>query len=112
MPGGEQRSGKTSLDDMSLAEVGPRMCLNPIKIFSGSHFGATLYNNPQFMTPTAMRIEAKKELQEKYTNRVQARSDRKEYVDDVVKGVKDILRKDHVRNVFRTTLSENGMEED
>lgn len=33
VPGGEQKTGKASLDDMSLAEVGPRMCLNPVKVY-------------------------------------------------------------------------------
>ena len=112
VPGGEQRQGKSSLDDMSLAEVGPRMCLNPIKIFSGSHSGASLYSNASFMTPTAMRVQARKHVQDKYANKVRAREERKEYVDNVVKRVKDAEVRDGLRNVFKRDHSDDDDEDD
>ena len=44
IPGAEQRTGKASLDDMSLAEVGPRMCLNPVKVCMHSTRTIIVYN--------------------------------------------------------------------
>ena len=32
-------------------QVGPRFCLNPIKIFGGSFGGPTLYENPFYVSP-------------------------------------------------------------
>ncbi len=34
--------------------VGPRFVLNPIKVFEGSFGGATLYENPRYITPNAV----------------------------------------------------------
>lgn len=35
-------------------QVGPRFCLNPIKIFSGSFGGPTLYENPFYVSPNTV----------------------------------------------------------
>ena len=35
--------------------VGPRMVLNPIRIFDGSFGGPTLYQNPHFISPNEVR---------------------------------------------------------
>uniref|UniRef100_A0A453NZ77 Uncharacterized protein n=1 Tax=Aegilops tauschii subsp. strangulata TaxID=200361 RepID=A0A453NZ77_AEGTS len=42
---------KGGLDKITLVEVGPRFCLNPIKIFGGSFGGPTLYENPFYVSP-------------------------------------------------------------
>lgn len=42
---------KASADTASLVEVGPRVCLNPIKIFGGSFGGPVLFDNPHFVSP-------------------------------------------------------------
>ena len=42
---------KASADSVSLVEVGPRVCLNPIKIFAGSFGGPVLFDNPHFVSP-------------------------------------------------------------
>ena len=39
------------LNDVEMIEIGPRFCLNLIKIFDGSLNGAVLYENPQFTNP-------------------------------------------------------------
>ncbi|XP_050937232.1 ribosome biogenesis protein BRX1 homolog 1-like isoform X1 [Cucumis melo] len=44
------------LDKMTLIEVGPRFCLNPIKIFGGSFGGPTLYENPLYVSPNQVRL--------------------------------------------------------
>nr|XP_027193614.1 ribosome biogenesis protein BRX1-like [Dermatophagoides pteronyssinus] len=50
--------------NQELREIGPRLVLEPIRIFSGCFGGATLWKNPDYKTPTALSIEAKKKLAE------------------------------------------------
>lgn len=38
-----------------MVEIGPRMVLVPIRIFNGSLGGATLYQNPAFVSPNEER---------------------------------------------------------
>ena len=38
-------------EGISLVEVGPRVALNPIKIFGGSFGGPVLYENPGYVSP-------------------------------------------------------------
>ena len=45
---------KPDAEAASLVEVGPRACLNPIKIFDGSFGGRTLYENPSYVSPNAV----------------------------------------------------------
>ena len=47
----------TAADDTatSLVEVGPRVCLQPIKIFAGSFGGPVLYENPAYVSPNKAR---------------------------------------------------------
>ena len=42
---------KPSAEGMSLVEVGPRCCFNPIKMFAGSFGGPVLYDNPAYVSP-------------------------------------------------------------
>ncbi|CAI9088547.1 OLC1v1022897C1 [Oldenlandia corymbosa var. corymbosa] len=49
--GATQKIDHTDLEKMTLVEVGPRFCLNPIKIFGGSFGGPTLYENPFYVSP-------------------------------------------------------------
>ena len=72
-----------------------------MQIFTGSHSGASIYSNPSFMTPTAMRIAAKKEMNEKYSARVASKQTREKYVDDVVGDVQGVLKTDAFKNVFK-----------
>ena len=37
--------------------IGPRFVLNLIKIFEGSFGGATLYENPSYITPNAVSYD-------------------------------------------------------
>ena len=54
----------------SLAEVGPRFVLNPIKIFDGCFGGAVLYENPKYIAPVVNRRMAKERASVKYSNRI------------------------------------------
>lgn len=55
-----EKSEKAGESDTHLVEIGPRMVLIPIRIFSGSLGGATLYQNPSFVSPNEERAANKK----------------------------------------------------
>jgi len=61
-------------EDGSLAEIGPRFVLNPIKIFEGSFGGRTLWENGDYVTPTAHRAMLKKMKAGKYLNNVTSKA--------------------------------------
>lgn len=60
--------GKTP--ERVLVEIGPRMVLDPVKIISGSFSGAPIYENPDYLSPNAVRSFEKKKKSLKYANRV------------------------------------------
>mmetsp|Transcript_85879 Transcript_85879/g.152104 ORF Transcript_85879/g.152104 Transcript_85879/m.152104 type:complete len:357 (-) Transcript_85879:54-1124(-) len=60
-----------------LTEIGPRFVLDPIRIFSGSFQGQTLYQNPHYMSPTALRVQAKKLLRGPYVKKLEEKEDKK-----------------------------------
>lgn len=52
----EQRiTEKCDIDKLILIEIGPRMTLQPIKIFDDTLGGEALWQNPSFITPQKMR---------------------------------------------------------
>ncbi|KAF8844853.1 Brix-domain-containing protein [Paxillus ammoniavirescens] len=59
----------------SLVEIGPRFVLTPIRIFEGAFGGATVYSNPEFITPTAVRTLIKQSKGDKYGKRKDAQED-------------------------------------
>lgn len=63
-------------DKGSLAEIGPRFCLNLIKIFDGSFMGRVLYSNPHYVSPNKHRILLKKFVAEKYRQRTEEKQQR------------------------------------
>ncbi|KAL0837574.1 hypothetical protein Bca101_089464 [Brassica carinata] len=65
------------LDKMTLVEVGPRFCLNPIKIFGGSFGGPTLYENPFYVSPNQIRALEKRNKAGKFAKKVKAKTRRK-----------------------------------
>lgn len=60
-------------EDGSLAEIGPRFVLNPIRVFAGSFGGATLYQNPNYISPNDYRRAMARSKADKYNNRVEQR---------------------------------------
>ena len=42
---------KVVADSVSLVEVGPRCCLNPIRVFAGSFGGPVIYENTFYVRP-------------------------------------------------------------
>jgi ribosome biogenesis protein BRX1 len=69
----EREDGKST----HLVEIGPRMVLIPIRIFSGSLGGATIYQNPSFVSPNLERSELKRGQGDRYKERVQQKDKRK-----------------------------------
>lgn len=61
-------------EDGSLAEIGPRFVLNPIKIFDASFSGQTLWENPRYVTPAASRQLLKKMKAGKYLRHVESKA--------------------------------------
>lgn len=61
----------------SLVEIGPRFVLNPMRIFAGSFGGPTLYQNPAFVSPNAIRAEKKREMGQVLSKRMQGNEERK-----------------------------------
>ena len=58
----------------ALAEIGPRMVLNPIKVFDGSFCGQTLWENGDYVTPCAKRSMLKKLQAGKYQQRLKSKA--------------------------------------
>ncbi|XP_022693530.1 ribosome biogenesis protein BRX1 homolog [Varroa jacobsoni] len=61
-------------EDGSLVEIGPRFCLNLVKIFDGPFSGAVIYTNPHYVAPNKMRRLAQKE--NKYMERKEQKAKR------------------------------------
>jgi len=65
-------------EKQQLTEIGPRFVLDPIRIMAGSFGGPTLYANAFYMSPTALRVQAKKLLGNPYRMRKEKEADRAE----------------------------------
>jgi len=61
-----------------LVEIGPRFVLNPIRIFSGSFGGPTIYQNPDYISPNQLRASMRLEKSSKYINRLSSKKQTKE----------------------------------
>mmetsp|Transcript_25879 Transcript_25879/g.49193 ORF Transcript_25879/g.49193 Transcript_25879/m.49193 type:complete len:328 (+) Transcript_25879:62-1045(+) len=70
------KKGLQAVEGMSLVEVGPRMCLNPIRIFAGSFRGQVLYDNPDYVSPNTMRAKEKRASGAKYVDKVKKKARR------------------------------------
>lgn len=62
----------------SLVEIGPRFVMTPIKIFEGAFNGATVFSNPEFVSPAAVRSAARKAQGQKYRIRKGIENERKD----------------------------------
>jgi ribosome biogenesis protein BRX1 len=79
--GAASSSSKSSKAGQHLVEIGPRFVLIPIRIFSGSLCGATLYQNQLYVTPNAERSSKKRAAGDKYVNQKEAQERRKEQIE-------------------------------
>mmetsp|Transcript_18169 Transcript_18169/g.23914 ORF Transcript_18169/g.23914 Transcript_18169/m.23914 type:complete len:362 (-) Transcript_18169:284-1369(-) len=73
----EKLAAKSGEELTSLVEIGPRFVLTPIRIFAGSFGGATLYQNPGFVSPNTERAQKRRKKGLKYTERKIAQESRK-----------------------------------
>jgi len=89
----------------SLAEVGPRMVLNPIKIFEGSFCGQTLWENGSYVTPTAKRSLLKRAKAGKYQEKLHSKA-----VYQASKPTESTYKVDETEDVFATIESETKEE--
>jgi len=86
-----------------LAEIGPRMVLNPMRIFKGSFGGVTLYQNPNFKSPNELRRQMKMAHGNKYNNKIASKKSFGEKM-DAAKG--KTYRVDATDDVFRTDIAD------
>ncbi|CAD6575985.1 MAG: Ribosome bioproteinsis protein brx1 [Cyphobasidiales sp. Tagirdzhanova-0007] len=74
---------KHSAEELSMNEIGPRFVLVPVKIFEGSFGGAVVWENPDFVTPTAKLTNARLAKAAEYKGRKDAELDRKGRKEDL-----------------------------
>jgi ribosome biogenesis protein BRX1 len=79
----------------SLVEIGPRFVMNPIRIFSGSFNGQTLYQNGDFVSPNEVRAEKARELGSTYKDRKMSEKMSKERKSNMV------VPEDPLNSVFK-----------
>merc|ERR1712086_689855 len=65
-----------------LTEIGPRFTLDPIRFLNGSFTGQTMFLNPHYLSPTALRVQAKKLQSNPYRRKLENRADRKQLIED------------------------------
>jgi len=56
----------------TLVEIGPRFVLTPIRIFEGAFGGATVFSNPEFISPAAVRSAIRRSKGDGYRIRKEA----------------------------------------
>ena len=78
---GDRKTGKLSTSGVTLAEVGPRATLQPIKVFAGSFGGKVIYDNAAFVSPGAVRAALKKRDAGAYAARVAGQARRRAHVE-------------------------------
>jgi len=66
-----QITGEHSEASTALVEIGPRFVLFPIKILSGSWYGSVLWENPNYISPAALRGIRKLQTAQKQNHSVQ-----------------------------------------
>ena len=74
----------TEVDDiekLTLIEIGPRFCLQPIKIFGGTLGGEALWQNDKYITPGKLRSKK----YDAFVRRRDQKGERKEYRDNTLK---------------------------
>ena len=90
-----QRDVRKGYITNKLIEIGPRFVMQPIRIFSGSFTGQTLFQNNEYVSPNIARAIEKKRKGTVYANRVQARVNREGRAGELT------MEKDVVDDVFR-----------
>jgi len=92
--------------DTHLVEIGPRFVLIPIRIFNGSMGGATLYENPAYISPNEDRSAKKQDKGNAFAERIESKKRRVEAL-----GVPHIQDPLHSKRVFRGADNSDSDEE-
>ncbi len=79
-------------------QVGPRFCLNPVRVFSNSFGGVTLYENPSYLSPNVVRSIEKRAKAARYKTKVRAKQKRRSHIDEAH------VEPDELNFVFRERL--------
>lgn len=74
---GKSNNG-TALPPPTLTEIGPRFVMTPIKIFEGSFSGAVLFDNPEYVSPTAIRSALRRKKSDKYNKATESKQNLKD----------------------------------
>lgn len=74
----EEAAEKVSNVNVSLREIGPRFCMQPIKMFQNSFCGPVIYSNDAFKSPNEMRAAIRREQSLRYVNRTSSQMVREE----------------------------------
>ncbi|CAG8447698.1 5208_t:CDS:2 [Scutellospora calospora] len=77
-----EQNKKPSDKDLSLVEIGPRFVLNIIKIFEGSFCGATIFANPEFVSPNEIRRNFRMAKAVRHQARMVAKEERRRKIAD------------------------------
>ena len=64
-------------DLLMLVCLGPRCVLNPVRMFGGAFGGATLWENPAFVSPNEVRSVERRQKGDKYSGRLANEQKRK-----------------------------------
>lgn len=85
----------------SLAEIGPRMVLNPIRVFEGSFSGQTLWENSTYVTPTSKRSLLKRAKAGKYQEKLASKA-----AYEASRPTESTYKVDETEDVFATIQTE------
>jgi ribosome biogenesis protein BRX1 len=91
---------------VTLVEVGPRMVLQVVKVFTGAFQGGTLYKNGSFETPSAMRRYAKLAKADRYSRRIESQESR------VAREKDRVVPEDELADVFAAPGQESESDDD
>lgn len=61
---------KSVSSEPTLVEIGPRMVMTPIRVFEGSFGGPTLFDNPEYISPNAVRQAMRRDKGQAYKTKV------------------------------------------
>jgi ribosome biogenesis protein BRX1 len=89
----EEVNEATKKIEKTLVEIGPRFVMDPIRILAGGFSGAVLWDNPEYLTPSAERSlkreEEKKDKveQDRDIRRLEKKRERTQHTPDELEGV-------------------------
>ena len=97
----EKFTEKDDVEKLVLIEIGPRMTLQPIKIFDDSLGGKSLWQNKKFITPNKLRSKNYFE----YLKKRDAKAERKRAKKQLIKEGQD--SDDYLSDAFKSDKSQD-----